>query len=156
MTTITAAAAAARMFQICGNKYSDIAYSIVNLLFTWLMGSRWYTPDFSVVTIVILSFVTSWHCCLCPGVEEGGVKFVQPDDSFSRWPLLQIDASQVLRKGSKKMKITRTCTTTDLMSDYDATAGRLRAVLISRPVIPVYLDCLKRTWLATELQQMST
>jgi hypothetical protein len=39
------------------------------------MGSRWYTPDFHVVTIDISAFVTTCYQSLHPGLEEICVKY---------------------------------------------------------------------------------
>jgi len=39
-------------------------------MYTWYMGSRWYTSDFHIFTIDILAFVAPWHEDSYPSIEE--------------------------------------------------------------------------------------
>jgi len=60
--------------------------------------------------------------------------------------------SVVLLEGPKRLKPTR------LVTGYGAVAGKLWTTSITVPIfcpmISIYLDALRRTWLARDLQQM--
>jgi hypothetical protein len=55
-------------------KWSSKRYGVVKFIWTSLYSrhvcSRWYTPDFHVVTTVIQRFITPWHRGLYLGVGE--------------------------------------------------------------------------------------
>ena len=42
------------------------------------MGSRWYTSDFQVVITVVLASAAPFRGGLYPGLEEMGIKCLQP------------------------------------------------------------------------------
>jgi len=56
------------------NKLSDAEKFIMALMYTWHVGSRWYTPDLCRVTIDTEGFVALWHQTLYPGIEDIGTK----------------------------------------------------------------------------------
>jgi len=42
---------------------------VLTSMYTWLMGSRWYTSDFNKVTIDVKTFALLWQQYFYPGVE---------------------------------------------------------------------------------------
>jgi len=61
-----------RNFRSYSNKLSEVENFIMGLMYTWHMGSRWYTSDLCRVTIGTEGFVTLWHRTLYPGTEDTG------------------------------------------------------------------------------------
>jgi len=55
------------------NKLSDAQNFIMASMYTWHIGSRWYTSDLCRVTIDTEGFVALWHQTLYPGIEDTGI-----------------------------------------------------------------------------------
>jgi hypothetical protein len=77
-----------------GNKYSYTENLILTANCKWHLGSSWYTPDLNIVTINIQTFVPPCHQGLHPGLEDMGVKCLQPRDDDS-WHHEASDANRL-------------------------------------------------------------
>ena len=63
-----------RKFKKQSNKHYDCKHCILNSIYAWHVGSRWYILDLQTITIDIAASVPLRHLGLYPSVEEIGVK----------------------------------------------------------------------------------
>lgn len=52
------------------NRHLETENFILTLMYTWLMGSVWYTSDFNKVTIDVKTFALLWYQYFYPGIED--------------------------------------------------------------------------------------
>ena len=117
----------------------------------WHMSSRWYTPDFHIVSMDIYMLVRPYHQGLYPAIEETVVKSLAGRWQLVSHQLLLQMGCQVLLNGSKDAKSLGHL----LWTGYSTTTGRLRTTILTvHPVMSICLEPLRSTLLLSDMQQM--